>query len=190
VRLLPGDAEAWLVFSPVVGVAAYEVSVSDASTPGVWSRVSASDLVLPVALKGDLEFGIETGSEVCAQVRVVGAGVVGEPSAVVCVMPVARSYVPSVRVEVAAPEGAADRAEVSADGRLVFDFTLSNSGTADLQNVWLKPFVPEGSTLVSVVPRSGGTLTDFGDAWFWADVNLEAAGSATLRMTVQLEVNR
>ena len=193
VTLIPGDADAWLLFTTVPGVAAYEVSVTiGTAAPGEWVRVSASDLVLPLPLAPLLPEGVvmENGVQVCAQVRVVlSDGAVGSPSAAVCATPSdAVDYTPAVELKLSAPVGSTDRIELGDDGRLVFDFMLANTGTGDLANVWLKPFVPAGATLISLEPQSGGTLIVFGDTWHWVGANLQAnGGTATLRMTVQLE---
>jgi hypothetical protein len=116
---------------------------------------------------------------------------VGAESAAVCATPSGEvEYTPGVELELSAPIGATDRVELGDDGRLIFDFTLSNNGNRDLANVWLKPFVPDGATLVGLEPQgeNPGTITIYDDMWHWVGVNLTAnGGTAKLRMTVQLE---
>jgi hypothetical protein len=194
VRLVPGDRDAWLVFTRMADIPAYEISLSDASTAGAWRRISASDVAFPLSLGQDLDLEVRNDEEVCAQVRVVlDDGLTGNASAVVCATPnEGVSYTPAVNLEIGAPVGAADGAKLNDDGKLEFEFTVVNDGDADLANVWLNPAVPEGSVLVSVEPKDNrGTLTEYDGLWYWEGVELKGdGGKATLRMVVQLEDDR
>jgi hypothetical protein len=187
-----GRGEAWVVFDVPVGVDEVEVQLTNPPVPfgDVWVGVGLGDGVLPLRLNGLVDgVMVEDGVLVCVRVRVVRSGVVGVPSEVVCVMP--RGDVaygsPTVELRLVESEGGVG-GRLGSDGLLSFDFVVVNEGGADLRDVWLKPFVPVGSSLVGLESLSGGSLMDFGVGWFWRDVNLAAGGgSASLRFVVRLE---
>ena len=75
-------------------------------------------------------------------------------------------------------------------GNVAFDFALKNTGNAPWVNVWLRPFaLPPGASVVSLVPEAGrGAITQYPTSWYWAGVNLDVGASATVRITIRLEV--
>lgn len=177
---LPDDGEAWLLFTPVPGAVGYEISVDD----GAWTASDSS--AVPVQVPE-----LDNDTEYCVRVRAVGIEGPGEASELVCVTPTAdANAVPDTALAVEAPERALEVTAVDGNGELSFDFVLNNTGASRLGDVWLQPLdLPDGTEVVDLVPEAGrGTITRFDSNWYWQGVNLDVGASATVRITIRLEV--
>jgi hypothetical protein len=193
---ISGSDEAWILFTLAPGIDAYEIQLTNPPRPfgDAWIGLPSSAITPPLHLNplAPDDVTIANDQSVCVRIRALTPQGVSLPSESVCITPRAASQygVPGIELVLVEPDEAGG-VRLGADDVLTFDFTLKNDGTADLPHIWLKPFIPAGSTLIALEPLTGGAITDYTTAWYWRDANLAAGGgTATLRFTVQLETDR
>jgi hypothetical protein len=177
-----GNAKGWLLFELSPAALAVDVSVNEQD----WSRIGVAELRMPYLLAG-----LENDTEYCVRIREVGESGPGAVAEAACMTPSeAAALAPDMDLSVDAAEGPIEVAVTDGFGELTFDFLLHNTGDIALPNVWLRPLgIPERATLLHIAPTDGrGTITPYPGIWYWEGVNLEVAGTATIRIIVRLEV--
>jgi hypothetical protein len=76
------------------------------------------------------------------------------------------------------------------DGRatLTIPYRFTNEGTAPLTSAWLSQFgLRPGERLIDVTP-SVGTVTRYGDRWYWRDFTLAPGASTPGTLTIEIDV--
>jgi len=180
----PDSGRAWLLFvAPDRVVSGFEWQFTGAEG---WSSVTMPAL-LPVLLAD-----LENDREYCVVVRALGTnGVPGLSSAPVCFTPTALAVaIPEAALEIASPDEVFEVRPVNGVATLVVEFVLESAGEETLVNAWV---IPRGfganAQVVAMVPDHGrGTLTQYGNRWFWQGVDLDPGGAAGGRLTIRLEV--
>ena len=178
-----GSERGWLLFTPAEGaVTSYDWRFVGADS---WTEIPLP-LSLPVLITG-----LENGRGYCVEVRAVsvaGPGVFVGPA---CFTPngVAEA-IPEADLDLEAPPGPLDVIVVDGVGLLVFTFVIDSSGDDTLVDAFLLPRgLPAGMVVVDMQPAGDrGSITGYGDSWFWKGLNLAPGGSATGQMTLRMEV--
>jgi len=183
-RTSSGSARGWIVgFNAVEGASGYQYRLDG----GEWITLP-SPLTFPILISP-----LTNGEVYEVEVRALNNDGFSDPVGPGFIAPNAEQAIPPVAAIEAEPTEERTSAAVDPDGKAIlkFDFTLTNTGSTTLREIYLRPSgLPEGSTVIDLEPRDG-TITRLGDdRWYWSGLNIPPDGTATVRVTVEIEVEQ
>jgi len=181
-RTSSGSARGWIVgFNAVQGASGYQYRIDG----GTW-------ITLPAPLSFPILISPLTNGQVYeVEVRALNADGFTEPVGPGLIAPTEEQALPPLAAIEAEPTEERTSAAVEPDGKAIlkFDFTLTNTGATTLREIYLRPSgLPEGSTVIDLEPRDGTITRLIDDRWFWSGLNIPPQGTATVRVTVEIEV--
>jgi hypothetical protein len=177
-----GNARGWIVgFNRVEGASGYEYRLDG----GAW-------ITLPTPLSFPFLISpLNNGQVYAVEVRAFNADGFTDPVGPSFIGPNEEVSQPPLAAIEAEPTEERTTAAVEPDGKAIlkFDFTLTNTGGTTLREIYLRPAgLPDGSTVIDLEPRVGIIARLNDGRWYWSGLNIPPEGTATVRVTVEIEV--
>jgi len=94
---------------------------------------------------------------------------------------------PAADLGVTGREGVDELTPVAGKATLTVPFTFRNSGSASLANVWLQESDLISGGRILALSAERGTLTRYGERWFWRGLDLAPNESVSGSITVEVE---
>jgi len=181
---IAGNRKIWLLFDASSGVVLkyqYRLTLDEAELEGAdWIDVPA-DAEQPYLITE-----VANDVAVFVQVRAVDVDGATLPSNTASVTPRVIAE-PAADLGVTGREGVDELTPVAGKATLTVPFTFRNSGSAPLANVWLQESDLISGGRILALSAERGTLTRYGERWFWRGLNLAPNESVSGSITVEVE---